>query len=547
MNTDTIALLDKYFDLAVNAPDGIKRLRETILTLAMQGKLVPQDPKDQSASELLKEIEAEKKRLVKEGKIKEPKPIPLIKPEEVPYQLPKGWEWVRLGDIVSITTGKLDANAANANGKFPFFTCSNTPLSIDTYSFDTSAVLLAGNGDFNLKYYSGKFDAYQRTYVIEPLVIDLVFSFLVIKQRIEAITSSFRGSAIPYLRLADITNPLVPLPPLAEQRRIVAKIDELMARVDELELKRDTRNERRLAMHQAAIARLLDAGDANASRSGRDFIFAHFGELYGTKENVAELRKAILQLAVMGRLVPQDLQDQPASELLKEIEAEKKRLAQEGKIKEPKPLPPIKPEEVPYQIPKGWEWVRVDDIGDVKLGRQRSPDNHTGKHMVPYLRVANVYEARIDITDVKEMNFTPSEQAIFRLNDGDVLLNEGQSYELVGRPAIYHNEVPGACFQNTLIRLRPYVKLQASHILLVFRAYMHGGRFQKEVRQTTNIAHLSASRLSMIEFPLPPLAEQKRIVAKVDEMMALCDKLDKQIDERTAKESALLEAVAARV
>ncbi len=138
-----------------------------------------------------------------------------------------------------------------------------------------------------------------------------------------------------------------------------------------------------------------------------------------------------------------------------------------------------------------------------------------------------MYEARIDITDVMEMNFESEEAKRFLLEPGDVLLNEGQSYELVGRPAIYRGEVPGACFQNTLIRFRPRRQMVLPEFALaVFRGYMRTGRFRREAQQTTNIAHLSAGRLAVVEFPLPPLDEQKRIVTKLDELMALLDDLE---------------------
>jgi type I restriction enzyme S subunit len=169
--------------------------------------------------------------------------------------------------------------------------------------------------------------------------------------------------------------------------------------------------------------------------------------------------------------------------------------------------------------------------------------------MRPYLRVANVHEARIDISNVLEMNFEPEEAERFLLLAGDVLLNEGQSYELVGRPAVYRGEVPGACFQNTLIRFRPRKHVVLSEFaLVVFRAYMRTGRLRQEAQQTTNIAHLSAGRLAVIEFPLPPLEEQKRIVARVDQLLALIDDLEarqtkkREVSARFTK--AALEALA---
>jgi type I restriction enzyme S subunit len=171
----------------------------------------------------------------------------------------------------------------------------------------------------------------------------------------------------------------------------------------------------------------------------------------------------------------------------------------------------------PYSTPVGWALVRVRDVGEVRLGRQRSPQHHQGLHMRPYLRVANVFEDRIDTRDVMEMNFTPQEYETYRLEPGDILLNEGQSLELVGRPAMYRGEVPGSCFQNTLVRFRAGQAVRPSYALLIFRHYLHSGIFQKIATRTVNIAHLSASRFAELGFPLPPPAEQDRIVAATDE------------------------------
>jgi type I restriction enzyme, S subunit len=174
-------------------------------------------------------------------------------------------------------------------------------------------------------------------------------------------------------------------------------------------------------------------------------------------------------------------------------------------------------------LPRGWVWATVQELGALKVGRQRSPKHHSGAHMRPYLRVANVFEDRLDLSDVKEMNFTPAEYEIYQLRPGDILLNEGQSPELLGRPAIYRGEIAGACFQNTLIRYRPRGELLPEFALIVFRYYMHSGRFRRLSRQTTNMAHLSAGRLSTVEVPVPPKQEQRRIVEEVDKQLTRLD------------------------
>lgn len=174
-------------------------------------------------------------------------------------------------------------------------------------------------------------------------------------------------------------------------------------------------------------------------------------------------------------------------------------------------------------LPAGWCWAKVHEIGEVKLGRQRSPEHHHGKHMRPYLRVANVYEDRIDLSDVLEMNFTPEEFETYQLRHGDILLNEGQSLEWVGRPAMYRDDLPGACFQNTLVRFRTGPYLLPSFALLILRYYLHSQRFQKIAKWTVNIAHLGASRFAELEFPLPPKGEQARIVEKFEELFTKLD------------------------
>ena len=174
-------------------------------------------------------------------------------------------------------------------------------------------------------------------------------------------------------------------------------------------------------------------------------------------------------------------------------------------------------------LPSGWAWAKVHEVGEVKLGRQRSPEHHNGPHMRPYLRVANVYEDRIDLSDVMKMNFTPQEFETYQLRHGDILLNEGQSLEWVGRPAMYRDDLPGACFQNTLVRFRAGPAVIPAFALLIFRHYLHSQRFQKIAKWTVNIAHLGASRFAELDFPVPPVDEQQRIVRKTDELFSKLD------------------------
>ncbi len=193
-----------------------------------------------------------------------------------------------------------------------------------------------------------------------------------------------------------------------------------------------------------------------------------------------------------------------------------------------------------------WASVKVKDLGEVQLGRQRSPKHHSGDFMRPYLRVANVYEDRIDLTDVMQMNFTPAEFETFKLLPNDVLLNEGQSLDLVGRPALYRDELPGACFQNTLVRFRPGPHVEPKFALIVFRNFMHTGQFQKIARWTTNIAHLGAGRFAEMLFPLPSLAEQTRIVAEVERRLSVVNELEATVAANLRRAARLRQSILQR-
>jgi type I restriction enzyme, S subunit len=262
--------------------------------------------------------------------------------------------------------------------------------------------------------------------------------------------------------------------------------------------------------------------------------------------NLKRYRASVLKAAVGGHLVPTEVElakkekrtYEPASVLLERILKERRRRweqAELAKMKAKGELPkndawkkkyeePASPDTTNLpDLPEGWCWATVEQVGRVQLGRQRAPQHHQGSNMRPYLRVANVYEDRLDLSDVMEMNFSPADCQTYRLEPGDILLNEGQSLELVGRPAMYRGEVPGACFQNTLVRFRAIEPLSGRYALIAFRAYLNNGRFQKIAAWTTNIAHLGAGRFSVLEFPLPPLAEQERIADEVERFLTMAD------------------------
>lgn len=554
-------LLEKHFDTAFTAPDGIKKLRELILKLAMQGKLVPQDPNEQPASELLKKVEAEKEQLVKEGKIKAPKPLSAIKPDEVPYQLPNNWEWVRLNEVGVWKSGSTPSrqNSLYYGGEIPWVKSGevkqgrivSTEEQITQEALDNCSLHLNSVGSVLIAMYGANIGdvgileieaaTNQAICACRPYsnIFNLYLNHLLISLK-QSFIAQGAGAAQPNISREKIIAMVVPLPPLAEQFRIVAKIDELMARCDELEKLRNQREQKRLDVHKAARNSLLTAPEVDSFSSSWSFVTRNFSELYSVKENVAELREAILQLAVMGRLVPQDPNDQPASELLKEIVEDKKRLVKEGKMKAAKPLSPINPEEVPYQLPKGWEWVRLGELGDTNIGLTYSPSD-VSESGTPVLRSNNIQNGKLDLSDLKRVNMSVKESVL--VNDGDLLIcARNGSRALVGKTALITELTEAMAFGAFMAIFRSPVNLYLLH-------FINSPLFRRVIDEvnTMTINQITQDNLRTTICPLPPLAEQHRIVAKIDKLMRLCDSLEMQIAATAKKQFSLLNAVMSQV
>ncbi|MFV7281320.1 restriction endonuclease subunit S [Citrobacter cronae] len=539
---------------------GIKKLRELILELAVRGKLVPQDPNDEPASELLKRIAAEKAELVKQGKIKKPKPLPEISEEEKPFELPEGWEWARFETALDFSGGSQPPKSFFIEepkegfvqliqirdlGEYPqpvyvpinkvTKLCTSEDILIGRYGASVGKVFWGKNGAYNVALI--KIDNYYNLYNNQ-------FLFWLLKSPLgQNLFSGISRSAQDGFNKSDIAEKLLPVLSEKEQSKIVVRINDLMSLCDQLEQHSLSSLDAHQQLVETLLATLTNSQNADELAENWARISEHFDTLFTTEASIDALKQTILQLAVMGKLVPQDPNDEPASELLKRIAQEKAQLVKDGKIKKQKPLPPISDEEKPFELPDGWEWCQVNDIGDLKLGRQRSPKDHHGPYMIPYLRVANVHDNEIRTDDIKLMNFTPEEQTLYSLKFGDILLNEGQSLELVGRSAIFRDEIAQVCFQNTLIRLRANESVSNEYILEYFRHCLYSGRFQKAATQTTNIAHLSISRLAPIEFPLPPYKEQVRIVNKIKKLEILCENIKAKLKSAQQTQLHLADAL----
>ena len=404
--------------------------------------------------------------------------------EEGPWELPVGWCWTKLGKVLPIAYGKaLPDRDRTPDGEFAVFGSSGPVGSHDVCIAPAHSVMVGRKGSAGSVFYSEKpsWPIDTAYFTSGTAAIDIRYGYWFLWFR--KLGKLDQSTAIPSLS-RDIYNVQpIPLAPLAEQRRIVARIDALFAEIAEGE---------------AAL---------EAARKGLD-----------------AFRRALLKAAVTGELTKDWRAANPVTEVGHNLVA---RLAR-GRIDETiikgrggrsVDVVPLDTTSLPA-LPDNWAWATVRDVGNVQLGRQRAPQHHTGENMRPYLRVANVFEDRIDFSDVKEMNFTPDEFKTFELKPGDILLNEGQTPDFLGRPAMWRSEFKGYCFQNTLLRFKTREPMNAEFCLLVFRHYLHAKRFKKESQITTNIAHLSSGRFVTIEFPVPPLEEQAEIVRRVSEGLA---------------------------
>jgi len=321
-----------------------------------------------------------------------------------------------------------------------------------------------------------------------------------------------------------------------------------MDRCDELEKLRAEREKKRLVVHTAALKLLLEAQERVSFADAWQFITRHFSELYSAKENIADLRKAILLLAVMGKLVPQDLSETPACELLKEIAAEKQRLVKEGKIKASKRLPEIKPEEVPYQLPEGWEWRCLDELLVFGPTNGFSPKPVDYETPIRSLTLSATTSGTFRGEYSKFVNVDISLDSDLWLQYGDILVQRGNTLEYVGVPAVYRGKPNQYIYPDLMMKLRLSSELDIDFIYHAMSSQPSRDFLRARASGTSStMPKINQMTLRSLPIPIPPLHEQHRIVAKIDQLMTLCDALEQYIEAATTKQTFLLIAVMAQV
>jgi type I restriction enzyme S subunit len=557
-------LLEKNFDIAFSVPEGITKLRELILTLAMRGKLIPQNPDAESARELLEKIEKERSELINDGKLKKSNPLPEIKVDEIPYELPEGWEWVRLGQISQynqrkkISSGEISADMwlldlediEKITSRLLCRIQYHERQSKSTKSFFESGDILYGK----LRPYLDKVIVAETsgacTTEIVPISpyrgVDSHFLRWLLKRPdfIRHVNSLMYGVKMPRLGTKDAVQSLHPLPPHEEQKRIVKKIEELFALCEQLEQLRNQKQQLCDSLQSATSHKLLSGEAFNKTF---EFATKNFLELYSKKEHIKNLQDVILELAMRGKLVSRYPHVEPARELLKKIEKERSELIKDGKLKKSDPLPEIKADEIPYELPEGWEWVRLGSLGQIYNGnslndsQKRIFSSTQVSDSLPYLSTKDIgYRSELECLS-SSINI-PLNTLGFRVARAfsPLICSEGGS---AGKKISFIKQ--NTYFGNKLFAINEYFPLAEKFIFFNYQSINFQKSFQ--LKMTGIIGGISLANFQQILIPLPPLEEQKRIIKKIEELFALCESLSQQVNASQEKQSDLLKAVMLKI
>jgi len=557
-------LLLAHFNRISGVPDAMPLMRRFLLDLAVRGKLVEQSPSDEPASELLRRFQEEKTQLVKDGVIKKIHSNPQPPDSAFPFPLPSGWAGSTLQSLcISVTDGD-HLPPPKADQGIPFLVIGNVRshtldfagcrhVSEEYYNAldtirrpqmnDVLYTLVGSYGIPTMVTDDKKFCVQRHIGILRPsrkMNAPFLTRVLESKWVFDQATACATGIAQKTVPLAGLRKILIPLPPLAEQYRIVAKVDELLALLNELQLLTNEQEDRRDRVVLASVYHLSNAANAEVVRKQACFYFKHLPCLTTQPSHIQQLRQTILSLAVRGFLVPQDSEDEPASELLKQVSAEKARLAKECQIKQ-KPLPAIGESTVPFNLPCGWSWTRLGELSRLVTSGSRDWAKFYSNDGAIFVRMGNLsrdsYHLRLsNIQRVKPP--ADSEGARTKLEEGDILISITGEVGLLG--LIPHNFDEAYINQHTCL-VRPMDQLRSRFLPELFRSPFAQTQFDEPQRGLKNSFRLTDVTSFLV--PLPPLAEQFRIVAKIDELMALCDRLEEQLVTSGVVSRVLLEAV----
>ena len=530
--------------------EGTISLRKLILDLAIQGKLTIHDPNDEPASKLLARIIEEKNKLIpNRTQTSELKTTA----NEKPFQLPDEWIWSKLGSLGIAQTGSTPKTTIPEyfnGGEIPFIgpgqiNRDGSIMESDKFLTEKGSEFssTAEHGDIVMVCIGGsigksaivqsKITFNQQLNSIRPLLVQSNYLQTALNSTLfqNSILEKSTGSATPIINRSKWESIAIPLPPIEEQYRIVAKVNELMSLCDKLEAKQFNN----LKTHQVLVKTLLEtltqAADANELQEAWERMSAHFDTLFCTEDSIDQLKQTILQLAVMGKLVKQDPNDEPASVLLKKIVKEKERLIEEGKIRKQAILSEIKDNEKLFVLPESWEWCRLGVITEIIAGMSFKSDDFNTNAGTKCIKITNAGVGEfIETNDYLPESFS-TKYSDYLIKEGDLILALTRPYisdglKISNCPTSYNNSLlnqrVAAIRLMTLALSHLYVFcfIQSPHVLNFYKS-----KFYDKSQQP----NMKMSDITDLVFALPPLEEQYRIVSKINELFAVCESLKKKI------------------
>jgi type I restriction enzyme S subunit len=561
--------LVRHFELMVTAPGGVAKLRELILTLAVRGKLVPQDPSEEPASELLKKIHAEKTQLVAEDRRKSDKPLADITDDEQPFDLPIGWKWAQLGKITTQVTDGTHQTPKYLQSGVAFISVKD--IDGNTVSFaDCRFISEEEHRQINARCCPERGDLLlcRIGTLGRPTLVDTdrpfslfvsvgllklpkscnISSYLHLVMRSPLLVGQYDaikagGSHTNKLNLGDIPRLLIPVAPLGEQTRIVTRVEELMRLCDALEAK----GQLEAAQHAQLVQTLLGALTASATpeelADNWERVATHFDFLLDRPKAIDALEETILQLAVRGLLVPQDTKDEPASELLKKIRAEKERLIANGKTKRDQLVELVAPENLPQWLPCSWRWIRLSELHP-EFQNGASSRGDSGGTPVTVLRLADIRDRRVSLADTREIPIAARDIEKYRISKGDILVTRvNGSADIVGQFNLCDSTYE-AIYCDHFIRMRISAEwMNHAFLALLGESDLVRARIRDLFITTAGQKTVNQGHIGSLQLPLPPLAEQYRIVASVESLRRLCADLRQRLTARQTTQAHLAEAL----
>ncbi|MDH5666826.1 MAG: restriction endonuclease subunit S [Nitrospira sp.] len=558
-----------HFDRISDAPDAIPRLRRFILDLAVRGKLVEQDPRDEPAHRLLETIKKQKIQMLLDKGIRGEQEVERSIPINAP-EIPTSWAWAYVDDVAIVQGGKRLPKGAKLseeptghiyirvtdmkNGTISpdhlQYVSREVQLAIARYTINKEDLYITIAGTIGQVGRVPEFyDGHNLTENAAKIVfrglngdfLCLVLSSQVVQQQFKEKTKQM---AQPKLALKRILGAKFPLPPLAEQHRIVATVDELMALCDRLEKSQAECESRRDRLVASSLNRLNNGAEPDAFRDHARFYFNHLPRLTTKPEHIQQLRQTILNLAVRGKLVPQDPNDEPVSMLLENLRAEQEELIKTRVLKLKKEEAQLLEDELPLEVPPTWQWVPLSRV--IVFGPQNgiSPKPSSQPDALKAITLTATTSGQFDPQHFKrvEANIPPNSE--FWLRSGDLLFQRGNTREYVGIAAYYMGEPRQFLYPDLMMKVRLSQTVSLRYVHLWSLSPPARGYFSaRATGAQATMPKINQGILLQLPIPLPPLAEQHRIVAKVDELMALLDKLEAQIATTHADSRRFLEAV----